>query len=54
VHPMDGSEPYEVYDVAEPDMRIDYPIWSPDGKWILFDHASPRGGDIWQLELLDR
>ena len=54
VHPMDGSEPYEVYDVAEPDMRIDYPAWSPDGKWILFDHASPRGGDIWQLELLDR
>jgi TolB protein len=44
VHPMDGSEPYEVYDVAEPDMRIDYPVWSPDGKWILFDHASPRGG----------
>jgi len=50
VHPMDGSPPYQVYDVAEADMRLDYPVWSPDGKWMLFDHATPRGGDIWQLE----
>ena len=53
VHPLDGTDPYQIYDVGEPDMRIDYPVWSPDGKWVLFDHASPRGGDIWQLELLD-
>ena len=31
-------------------VRIDYPVWSPDGKWILFDRAAPSGGDIWLLE----
>ncbi|HEX5631583.1 MAG TPA: hypothetical protein VFX50_00070, partial [Gemmatimonadales bacterium] len=51
-HPLDGASAYMVYDVVEPELRLDYPVWSPDGKWVLFDRASPRGGDIWQLELL--
>jgi serine/threonine-protein kinase len=50
VHPLDGSEPYQVFEFADPDIRIDYPVWSPDGKWILFDRAAPSGGDIWLLE----
>jgi Tol biopolymer transport system component len=54
VHPLDGTAAYQVYDVTEPALRIDYPVWSPDGRWILFDRAAPRGGDIWELELLDR
>jgi TolB protein len=48
--PMDGRPPYEVFRFADPDVRIDYPLWSPDGRWILFDRASPRGGDLWALE----
>ena len=50
VHPLDGSEPYQVFEFPDPDIRIDYPVWSPDGKWILFDRAAPSGGDIWLLE----
>ena len=50
VHPLDGAEPYQVFEFPDPDVRIDYPVWSPDGKWILFDRAAPSGGDIWLLE----
>jgi serine/threonine-protein kinase len=50
VHPVDGQPPYQVYQFPDPDVRIDYPVWSPDGRWILFDRAAPRGGDLWALE----
>jgi len=30
--------------------RIDYPVWSPDGKWVLFDRFRPQGGDIWMIK----
>ena len=53
VHPINGSEPYQVFEFADPDIRIDYPVWSPDGKWVLFDRAAPSGGDIWLLEGLE-
>jgi eukaryotic-like serine/threonine-protein kinase len=49
-NPVDGRPPYEVYQFPDPDVRIDYPFWSPDGRWILFDRAAPRGGDLWALE----
>ncbi len=50
MHPVDGRPAYQVYQFAEPDVRIDYPLWSPDGRWIMFDRAAPRGGDLWALE----
>jgi len=25
-------------------------VWSPDGKWVLFDRFRPQGGDIWMLK----
>jgi TolB protein len=50
VYPVDGSTPQQVFAFADPDVRIDYPTWSPDGKWILFDRAAPRGGDLWLIE----
>ena len=50
VHPLDGAGPYQVFEFPDPDIRIDYPVWSPDGRWILFDRAAPSGGDIWLLE----
>ena len=49
VSPSRG-EPYQVFAFADPDIRIDYPVWSPDGRWILFDRLKPEGGDIWVLE----
>ncbi len=48
-YPLAG-EPVKVFEFAESQVRIDYPVWSPDGKWILFDRAAPRGGDIWFLK----
>jgi serine/threonine-protein kinase len=49
-YPLDGKNAYEAYQFADPDVRIDYPRWSPDGRWVLFDRAAPRGGDLWALE----
>jgi Tol biopolymer transport system component len=49
VHPVDGRAPYEVFEFPDAEVRIDYPVWSPDGKWVLFDRAAPRGGDVWML-----
>ncbi|MGH7517151.1 MAG: TolB family protein [Gemmatimonadales bacterium] len=49
-HPLDGRPAYQVFEFANPDVRIDYPVWSPDGRWVLFDRAEPRGADLWTLE----
>ncbi len=43
----------KVFQFGNPDVRIDYPVWSPDGRWILFDYVNPGGGDIWIIEGLD-
>jgi Tol biopolymer transport system component len=45
-----AAEPYTVFEFEDPDIRIDYPMWSPDGRWLLFDRVKPEGGDIWLLE----
>jgi Tol biopolymer transport system component len=45
-----ASEPYTVFAFEDPDIRIDYPVWSPDGRWLLFDRVKPEGGDVWLLE----
>jgi TolB protein len=50
VSPLDGGKPERVFEFEDPDVRIDYPVWSPDGRWILFDRFRPRGGDIWMME----
>jgi serine/threonine-protein kinase len=49
VYPLSGRPGYQVFEFPDPDIRIDYPVWSPDGKWILFDRAAPKGGDLWIL-----
>jgi Tol biopolymer transport system component len=49
VSPLGGA-PYMVFAFEDPDIRIDYPVWSPDGRWLLFDRLKPEGGDIWLLE----
>jgi serine/threonine-protein kinase len=49
-HPVAGGEPYQVYQFPDPDVRIDYPRWAPNGRSIVFDRAAPRGADLWTLE----
>jgi hypothetical protein len=35
-----------VFEFDDADARIDYPVWAPDGRWVLFDRFRPQGGDI--------
>jgi eukaryotic-like serine/threonine-protein kinase len=48
--PLSGGGPEKVFEFEDPDVRIDYPLWSPDGRWVLFDRFRPQGGDIWMME----
>jgi eukaryotic-like serine/threonine-protein kinase len=48
--PQTGGKPRKVFEFDDPESRIDYPVWSPDGKWILFDRFLPQGGDVWAVE----
>jgi eukaryotic-like serine/threonine-protein kinase len=50
ISPFGGGKPYQVFAFDDPDSRIDYPVWSPDGKELLFDRFRPQGGDIWLME----
>jgi eukaryotic-like serine/threonine-protein kinase len=50
VYPVNGAPPRRVFEFADPDVRIDYPVWSPDGRSVLFDRVAPRGGDLWLLD----
>ena len=45
-----GGKPEKVFAFDDSDSRIDYPVWSPDGHWVLFDRFRPQGGDIWMME----
>jgi len=53
VSPIKGGKPQKVFEFDDPDVRIDYPVWSPDGRWILFDRFKPQGGDIWVIQGLE-
>ena len=41
--------PEKIYEFPDPGVRIDYPVLSPGGNWVLFDRFRPQGGDIWAL-----
>jgi TolB protein len=45
-----GAPPERVFEFPDSDSRIDYPLWSPDGRFVLFDRFRPQGGDIWMME----
>ena len=47
---VNEGKPRMVFEFDDPEIRIDYPVWSPDGKWILFDKFQPQGGDIWVMK----
>lgn len=48
--PLREGTPRKVFEFADAESRIDYPVWSPDGRWILFDRFVPQGGDVWAVE----
>ena len=50
VSPLGGGRPERVFEFDDADVRIDYPVWSPDGRFVLFDRFRPQGGDVWILE----
>jgi Tol biopolymer transport system component/predicted Ser/Thr protein kinase len=39
-----------LFESDDPSVRIDYPVCSPDGRWLLFDRVRPQGGDIWLVD----
>ncbi len=45
--------PVKLFSFPDADVRIDYPVWSPDGKWLLFDRFRPEGGDVWMIDHAD-
>jgi TolB protein len=49
VSPLSGGKPEKAYEFPDPDVRIDYPVWSPDGRSVMFDRFRPQGGDIWAM-----
>jgi TolB protein len=51
--PVRSGKPEKVYEFGDPSVRIDYPVWSPDGRWVLFDRFSPQGGDVWTMKGFD-
>jgi Tol biopolymer transport system component len=50
VSPVASGKPLKVYEFPDGESRIDYPVWSPDGKWVLFDRFRPQGGEIWMIK----
>ena len=53
VTPLQGNLPRKVFEFHDSEIRIDYPVWSPDGQWVLFDRVKPQGGDIWLMENIE-
>ncbi len=51
VFPLPGAPPRSVFEFDDPAVRIDYPVWSPDGRWVVFDRVAPQGGDVWMLAM---
>ena len=49
--PLDSTPARKLFEFDDADVRIDYPVWSPDGKWLLFDWFKPKEGDLWVAEM---
>jgi hypothetical protein len=45
-----GGQRSKLFAFDDPRERIDYPVLSPDGRFLLFDVFRPSGGDVWRLE----
>jgi serine/threonine-protein kinase len=40
------SDAAVIYQPSDPNTSIDYPRWSPDGRWVSFDMAKVRSSEI--------
>lgn len=40
----------EIFRFPDKNVGVDYTVWSPDGKFMLFDRSNPQGGDIYYLD----
>jgi Tol biopolymer transport system component len=49
-----GGAARKIFEFDDADVRIDYPVWAPDGKSLLFDWFKPKEGDLWLAEGLGR
>jgi Tol biopolymer transport system component len=52
VVPLSGAIPQLVFRF-ETGERIDYPLWSPSGNWLLIDRMLSQGSDLYLVEGLD-
>ena len=50
--PVSGAIPQHVFHF-ETGERIDYPVWSPSGNWVLFDRMLSQGSDLYLINGLD-
>lgn len=46
---MDTTAKTRIFRFPEPDVGMDYTVWSPDGRFMLFDRSNPQGGDIYEI-----
>lgn len=53
ISPSSGAPAEKVFESQDAEVRMDYPVWSPDGTWLLFDRVKPQGGDIWSMENIE-
>ncbi|MGI9076154.1 MAG: TolB family protein [Gemmatimonadaceae bacterium] len=51
ISPAGGGEARKLFEFDDPLIRIDYPVWSPEGTAIVFDRFKPAGGDLWLLDM---
>ncbi len=50
VSTIGADNPAAIFEFDDPAIRIDYPVWSPDGRKVVFDRFRPQGGEIWTLD----
>lgn len=53
VFPSGSRKPFALFEFGGENERIDYPVWSPSGKWVLFDRMVSQGGDIYLVDGLE-
>ncbi len=45
----DATVRQKIFRFPETNAGMDYTVWSPDGRFILFDRSNPQGGDVYEL-----
>ncbi len=45
-----GHAETNLFTFPDKNIGVDYTVWSPDGRYLLFDRNNPKGGDIYVVE----